>query len=203
VILFLLNRRGVLSIAPYLIVGLILWTSVLKSGVHATLAGVILGLFIPLQKSSEYNTSPLEKLEHDLHPSVAFFILPLFAFANTGISLQGLTLDSLLAPVSLGITAGLFFGKQLGVFGLSWIAVKIGIARLPADVTWIQLYGVAILCGVGFTMSLFISSLAFEQTADQFMIDDRLGILMGSLLSAGLGYIVLRMVLPEIKTNGE
>ncbi|MCI0508279.1 MAG: Na+/H+ antiporter NhaA [Gammaproteobacteria bacterium] len=202
VILFLLNRRGVLSIAPYIIVGLILWASVLKSGVHATLAGVILGLFIPLQKSSEYNTSPLEKLEHDLHPSVAFFILPLFAFANTGVSLEGVSLDSLLAPVPLGIAAGLFFGNQLGVFGLSWIAVKIGIARLPSDVKWIQLYGVAILCGIGFTMSLFISSLAFEQTADQYMVADRLGILLGSLLSASLGYTVLRLVLPGSKTSG-
>ena len=201
VILFLLNKRGVLSIAPYMIVGLILWASVLKSGVHATLAGVILGLFIPLQKSSEYNTSPLEKLEHDLHPSVAFFILPVFAFANTGISLEGITIDSFLAPVPLGIAAGLFFGNQIGVFGLSWIAVKIGIAKLPDDVKWIQLYGVAILCGIGFTMSLFISSLAFEQTPEQYIIDDRLGILVGSLLSASLGYLLLRMVLPENFAN--
>ena len=197
VILFFLNRRGVLSIAPYMIVGLVLWASVLKSGVHATLAGVILGLFIPLQKSSEYNTSPLEKLEHDLHPSVAFFILPVFAFANTGISLEGISLDSILAPVPLGIAAGLFLGNQLGVFGLSWIAVKLGLAKLPGDVKWIQLYGVAMLCGIGFTMSLFISSLAFEQTPDQYIIEDRLGILLGSLLSAGLGYMLLNMVLPR------
>jgi NhaA family Na+:H+ antiporter len=197
VILLILNRRNVLSIAPYIIVGLILWASVLKSGVHATLAGVILGLFIPLQRSSEYNTSPLEKLEHDLHPSVAFFILPMFAFANTGISLEGVSLDSLFEPVPLGIAAGLFFGNQLGVFGLSWLGVKIGLAKLPGDVKWIHLYGVSILCGIGFTMSLFISSLAFEQTADQIIIDDRLGILAGSLLSAGLGYFLLRMVLPR------
>ncbi|KPJ91333.1 MAG: sodium:proton antiporter [Gammaproteobacteria bacterium SG8_15] len=202
-VLFILNRKGVLSIAPYLIVGLILWASVLKSGVHATLAGVILGLFIPLQKSSEYNTSPLEKLEHDLHPTVAFFILPVFAFANTGVSLQGVSLDSILAPVPLGIAAGLFFGNQIGVFGLSWIAVKLGIAKLPEDVKWIQLYGVAMLCGIGFTMSLFISSLAFEQTADQYIIDDRLGILVGSLLSASLGYFLLRMVLPENAADAE
>jgi NhaA family Na+:H+ antiporter len=196
VILFLLNRRGVLSIAPYMIVGLILWASVLKSGVHATLAGVILGLFIPLQRSSEYNKSPLEKLEHDLHPSVAFFILPIFAFANTGISLEGITLDSLVEPVPLGIAAGLFLGNQIGVFGLSWLAVKVGIAKLPDDVKWIQLYGVAILCGIGFTMSLFISSLAFVQTEGQHIFYDRLGILVGSLLSATLGYLLLRMVLP-------
>ncbi|WP_455209286.1 Na+/H+ antiporter NhaA [Kaarinaea lacus] len=197
VILFLLNRRNVLSIAPYMIVGLILWASVLKSGVHATLAGVILGLFIPLQRSSEYNTSPLEKLEHDLHPSVAFFILPVFAFANTGISLEGVSIDSLLEPVPLGIAAGLFFGNQLGVFGLSWLGVKLGLAKLPGDVKWIHLYGVSILCGIGFTMSLFISSLAFEQTVDQVIIDDRLGILVGSLLSASLGYFLLRIVLPR------
>ena len=197
VILFILNKRGVLSIAPYMIVGLILWASVLKSGVHATLAGVILGLFIPLQRSSEYNTSPLEKLEHDLHPSVAFFILPIFAFANTGVSLEGVDLDSILAPVPLGIAAGLFFGNQLGVFGFSWLAVKLGIAKLPGDVKWSQLYGVALLCGIGFTMSLFISSLAFEQSADQAVIDDRLGILIGSLLSAGFGYLLLRKVLPK------
>ena len=201
VILFILNKRGVLSIAPYMIVGLILWASVLKSGVHATLAGVILGLFIPLRKSSEYNTSPLEKLEHDLHPSVAFFILPVFAFANTGISLEGVDLDSILAPVPLGIAAGLFFGNQIGVFGFCWLAVKMGIAKLPGDVKWSQLYGVAMLCGIGFTMSLFISSLAFEQTSDQYIIDDRLGILVGSLLSAGLGYLLLRMVLPEAKVG--
>ncbi|MEJ2178975.1 MAG: Na+/H+ antiporter NhaA, partial [Gammaproteobacteria bacterium] len=203
VILFIFNKRGVLSIAPYMIVGLILWASVLKSGVHATLAGVILGLFIPLQKSSEYNTSPLEKLEHDLHPSVAFFILPVFAFANTGVSLDGVSLDSLLAPVPLGIAAGLFFGNQLGVFGLAWLAVKMGIAKLPDDVKWSQLYGVAVLCGIGFTMSLFISSLAFEQTSDQYIIDDRLGILAGSLLSAGLGYLVLRIVLPRREVIGD
>lgn len=203
VVLFILNRKGVLSIAPYLIVGLILWASVLKSGVHATLAGVILGLFIPLQRSSEYNTSPLEKLEHDLHPSVAFFILPVFAFANTGVSLEGVSLDSLLAPVPLGIAAGLFLGNQIGVFGLCWLAVKIGIAKLPENVKWIQLYGVAILCGIGFTMSLFISSLAFEQTAEQHIVDDRLGILVGSLLSATVGYLLLRMVLPQKAVNAD
>ena len=150
-----------------------------------------------MQKSSEYNTSPLEKLEHDLHPSVAFFILPVFAFANTGVSLDGVNLDSLLAPVPLGIAAGLFFGNQLGVFGLAWMAVKMGIAKLPDDVKWSQLYGVAVLCGIGFTMSLFISSLAFEQTSDQYIIDDRLGILVGSLMAASLGYFILRIVLPK------
>ncbi|WP_455211118.1 Na+/H+ antiporter NhaA [Kaarinaea lacus] len=203
VILFLLNKRGVLSIAPYMIVGLVLWASVLKSGVHATLAGVILGLFIPLEKSSEYNTSPLEKLEHDLHPSVAFFILPIFAFSNTGISLDGISLDSILAPVPLGIAAGLFFGNQIGVFSLCWISVKIGLAKLPENVKWIQLYGVAVLCGIGFTMSLFISSLAFEKTEGQHVIDDRLGILSGSLLSAALGYFLLRAVLSKVSSDNK
>ncbi|MGD8569692.1 MAG: Na+/H+ antiporter NhaA [Gammaproteobacteria bacterium] len=201
VILFILNRRGVLLVAPYIIVGLVLWTAVLKSGVHATLAGVILGLFIPLEKSSEYNTSPLEKLEHDLHPTVAFLILPIFAFANTGVSLEGLTLDSMLDPVPLGIAAGLFLGNQFGVFGMCWLAVKIGLAKLPQEVKWIQLYGVAILCGIGFTMSLFISSLAFEQTGGQSVVQDRLGILTGTLLSAILGFLLLKSVLPAPAGN--
>lgn len=194
-VLFVLNRKGVLSIAPYMLVGLVLWASVLKSGVHATLAGVILAMFIPLQKSTELNTSPLEKLEHDLHPAVAFAILPIFAFANTGVSLHGLTLQSLLAPVPLGIALGLFVGNQVGVLGFSWIAVKLKLARLPGNVGWLQMYGVALLCGIGFTMSLFISSLAFEQGTQGLAVDDRLGILCGSLLSAISGYFVLRYAL--------
>ena len=192
-ILFLLNRSGVLALAPYLLVGLVLWAAVLKSGVHATLAGVLIALFIPYKAMPGEQQTQLEKLEHDLHPAVAYGILPLFAFANTGISFEGLTLQSLLHPVPLGIAAGLFFGNQLGVFGFSWIAVKLGVAKLPQGVNWLQLYGVAILCGIGFTMSLFISSLAFEQTGPDFKIDDRLGILVGSMVSAILGYLMLRL----------
>ena len=198
-VLFVLNRKGVLSIAPYMLVGFVLWAAVLKSGVHATLAGVVLAMFIPLQKSTELNTSPLEKLEHDLHPVVAFVILPIFAFANTGVSLHGLTLSSLLAPVPLGIALGLFLGNQIGVLGFSWLAVKLKLARLPENVGWVQMYGVALLCGIGFTMSLFVSSLAFEQGSQVFAVDDRLGILCGSLLSAVCGYGVLRVVLKSPK----
>lgn len=192
VVLLILNRKGVMTITPYIMVGLILWVSVLKSGVHATLAGIILALFIPLRPKRENGKSPLEDLEHDLHPVVAFVILPLFAFANIGVSLEGVTLTSLLNPVPLGIAAGLFIGKQLGVMAAAWMVIKIGWAKLPKGTRWVELYGVAILCGIGFTMSLFISSLAFEQDTASSMAEDRLGILIGSLLSALCGYIVLR-----------
>jgi NhaA family Na+:H+ antiporter len=192
VLLFALNRKGVLSLAPYLLIGLVLWAAVLKSGVHATLAGVITAFFIPFKKQEGEEKTQLETLEHDLHPAVAFGILPLFAFANTGISFDGLSWDSFLRNVPLGIIAGLFIGKQIGVFGFSWVAVKTGIAKLPQGVNWLQLWGVSLLCGIGFTMSLFISSLAFEQVSGEYMVDDRLGILTGSILSGLLGYLVLR-----------
>ena len=191
-ILFALNRYGVLSLVPYLLVGVVLWAAVLKSGVHATLAGVLTALFIPYAREEGAARTQLEKLEHDLHPAVVYGILPLFAFANTGISFDGLTADSLLHPVPLGIAAGLFLGNQLGVFGLSWLAIRAGIARLPQGASWLQLYGVAALCGIGFTMSLFISSLAFEQGGPGLDVDDRLGILIGSVVSALLGYAILR-----------
>jgi NhaA family Na+:H+ antiporter len=194
-VLWMLNRRGVVSIVPYALVGLVMWVAVLKSGVHATLAGVLVALFIPLKSSDEAGSSPLEKLEHELHPTVAFVILPLFAFMNTGVSLQGLSWDSVLAPVPLGIAAGLFLGNQFGVFGFSWLAVKLGIGRLPAGASWTQLYGVALLCGIGFTMSLFISSLAFEQGGSAVALNDRLGILAGSIVSALAGYLVLRFTI--------
>ncbi len=191
-VLFTLNRKGVLAHTPYILVGIILWAAVLKSGVHATLAGVITAMFIPFTKQDNEKLTQLEILENDIHPAVIYGILPLFAFANTGVSLDGLSLDSLLHPVPLGIAAGLFFGNQLGVFGLSWLAIKLGISKLPQDVSWLQLYGVASLCGIGFTMSLFISSLAFESVGGSLAVDDRLGILAGSLLSAVVGYLVLR-----------
>jgi NhaA family Na+:H+ antiporter len=192
IILFILNRRGVVALAPYLLIGLILWVAVLKSGVHATLAGVITALFIPFKRADGEEKTQLEILEHDIHPTVVFVILPLFAFANTGISLEGLTINSLFETVPLGIAAGLFIGNQLGVLGLSWLAIKSGISKLPKDVSWIQMYGVSLLCGIGFTMSLFISSLAFEQGGANIAVDDRLGILAGSILSGILGYTVLR-----------
>ncbi|MEJ2407381.1 MAG: Na+/H+ antiporter NhaA [Candidatus Thiodiazotropha sp.] len=191
VVLFFLNRRGVVGIAPYLLVGSVLWVAVLKSGVHATLAGVILAMFIPIRDPAT-GESPLRHLEHDLHPAVAYVILPLFAFANTGISLHGLTLDALFAPIPLGIAAGLFLGNQLGIFSVCWLAIKLGLAELPNGVSWLQLYGVSVLCGIGFTMSLFISSLAFEQVGMDLVLNDRLGILLGSALSAVSGYFILR-----------
>ncbi|CAN2049448.1 Na(+):H(+) antiporter NhaA [Candidatus Magnetomoraceae bacterium gMMP-13] len=192
IILYIMNRKGVLGIAPYLLVGVVLWAAVLKSGIHATLAGVLIAFTIPFKKLPGENKTQLEILEHDIHPSVVYGILPLFAFANAGLSFQGLTVQSLLHPVPLGIAVGLFIGNQIGVFGFSWAAIKLGIAKLPKGATWMQLYGIALLCGTGFTMSLFISSLAFEQGGPDFAINDRLGILIGSTLSAILGYAVLR-----------
>jgi NhaA family Na+:H+ antiporter len=193
--LFILKQRGTMSLVPYILVGLILWAAVLKSGVHATLAGVILAFFIPVGDLSGKGDSPLKQLEHELHPAVAYFILPIFAFANTGISFEGLGLSTLLEPVPLGIAAGLFFGNQIGVFSLSWISVKLGLAKLPKDFGWAELYGVSLLCGIGFTMSLFISSLAFEQGGSDIAVHDRLGILAGSFLSAICGYLLLRYLL--------
>ena len=193
-ILFLMNVRGITNIAPYLLVGTVLWIAVLKSGVHATLAGVILAFFIPL-KDPATGQSPLQHLEHILHPYVAFAILPVFAFANTGIDFTGLTLDSLLHPVPLGIATALILGKQAGVFGFSWIAIKLRLGKLPEGVNWLSLYGVSALCGIGFTMSLFISGLAAEEIGTGEMVDNRLGILLGSLVSALTGYLVLRFSL--------
>jgi len=194
VALLLLNRRGIVRIAPYILVGVVLWVAVLKSGVHATLAGVVLAFFIPLRDPAT-GGSPLSHLEHQLHPYVAFLILPLFAFANTGVSLAGLSPQSLLHPVPLGIAAGLLVGKQVGVFGLTWLAIRLGLGKLPEGAGWVSLYGVAALCGIGFTMSLFISSLAAEQVGTGMVVDNRLGILGGSVLSAIIGYLVLAYAL--------
>lgn len=195
--LLVLNRLRVTRIAAYVIVGLVLWLSVLKSGVHATLAGVILGFAIPLRDPKRPEHSPLRHMEHGLHPWVAFAIVPLFAFANAGVSLAGLGLGDLLEPIPLGIAAGLFLGKQLGIMLFCGLLIRAGWASLPAGATWTGFYGVALLAGVGFTMSLFISSLAFEVGGAQGPIAaDRLGILLGSCLSAILGYLVLRIGQP-------
>lgn len=191
VVLFILNRRGVLSLTPYLLVGLVMWIAVLKSGVHATLAGVLLAFFIPLRAPEESDHTLAERLEHDLHGSVAYVILPLFAFMNTGVSLAGLSINSILEPIPLGIAAGLFVGKQLGIFGACWLAIKLRLAQLPSGMGFWELYGIAILGGIGFTMSLFISSLAFQQEAQTLVTNDRLGILVGSISSAVIGYLVL------------
>lgn len=193
------NYRGVTKIAPYLVVGLIVWVCVLKSGVHATLAGVVIALFIPLNTLNDEGKSPLKKVEHGLAPWVAFGIMPIFAFANAGVSLQGLTFDDLFAGVPLGIAAGLFIGKQVGIMGFVWASVRLGIARLPDGVTWMQIYGVSLLAGIGFTMSLFIGTLAF--TDSDLAAAVRIGVLAGSLLSALAGVIVLRAALPVPTTE--
>lgn len=197
--LALMNRRNVMSISSYVLVGVIMWIAVLKSGVHATLAGVALAAFIPMRDPNNAGHSPLRELEHDLHQVVAFAVLPLFAFVNSGIDLSGVGIDTLLHPVPLGIAAGLFAGKQIGIFLLCFIAIKLGIARLPDGANWGGLYGVSILCGVGFTMSLFVGSLAFENTVldPEMVFDERLGIILGSLLSGIMGYIVLYLTLPK------
>jgi len=192
--LWILNRRGVTANAPYLLLGLVMWVSLLKSGVHATLAGIALALFIPLRDPRQPTHSPLKALEHDLHTAVAFGILPLFAFANAGIPLAGANLGYLLHPVPLGIAAGLFIGKQLGIFAACWLGVTLGLARRPEGMSWLALYGTSLLCGIGFTMSLFIGSLAFEETGVNHLFDERLGIIAGSLLSGVAGYLVLQQV---------
>jgi NhaA family Na+:H+ antiporter len=194
-LLYLLNRRAVFERTPYLLVGLVMWAALLKSGVHATLAGIVLALFIPIRRS-ESEVSPLHELEHDLHTAVAFFILPIFAFANSGIPLSGVSPAYLLHPVPLGIAAGLFVGKQFGIFIFCWLSVRAGLAKLPDGLGWLSVYGVALLCGVGFTMSLFIGSLAFEETGINLLFDERLGIITGSLVSGACGYLVLRVSLP-------
>jgi NhaA family Na+:H+ antiporter len=189
VVLAALNARGVTRLAPYLLTGIFIWVCVLKSGVHATLAGVAVALAIPLTSRAEGEPSLLEQLEESLHPWVAFAVLPLFAFANAGVSLQGLSLENLLEPIPLGIAAGLFAGKAIGVFGATWIAVMGGLAGKPDGATWLQILGIALLSGIGFTMSLFIGMLAFPDPAEAASL--RLGVLTGSLLSAVVGYLIL------------
>ncbi|MBF0659646.1 Na+/H+ antiporter NhaA [Psychrobacter sp. NG25] len=193
--LYILNRRNVTSITPYLLIGVIMWVAVLKSGIHATLAGVVLALFIPMFDRTDPEHSPLEELEHDLHNTVAFGILPLFAFANSGISLKGAGLAELFHSVPLGIAAGLFIGKQVGVMVMCWLIFKLGISTMPRGMNYKQVYGAALLCGVGFTMSLFIGGLAFA--GDTAMFDERLGIIMGSIVSGIAGYIMLKVSLKD------
>lgn len=187
--LYLLNRFGVWRMAPYILCGVVLWLAVLQSGVHATLAGVITAFFIPLKVPDE-RRSPSQRLETDLHPWVVFLILPIFGFANAGVPFDGLTFASLLEPVTLGIIVGLIAGKQIGIFGTVWLCVKSGLCEKPEGATWVQIYGMAILCGIGFTMSLFIGGLAFSSV--EMQADVRLGVLVGSFISAGLAYMILR-----------
>ncbi|WPO99007.1 Na+/H+ antiporter NhaA [Pseudomonas sp. HR96] len=187
VALIAMNRLGVVKLAPYLLVGLVLWVCVLKSGVHATLAGVTLAFCIPL-RTRQAGVSPVRYLEHALHPWVSYAILPLFAFANAGVSLAGVNLESFTHPVPLGIAVGLLLGKSVGVFGLTWLAIKLRLASLPQGANWGQVFGVAILCGIGFTMSLFVGSLAFVPGMSEYAGEDRMGILTGSILAALIGY---------------
>ena len=186
----LLNLCGVRRTGVYILVGVVLWTAVLKSGVHATLAGVIVGFFIPLKE--KYGRSPAKRLEHVLHPWVAYLILPLFAFANAGVSLQGVTMDGLTSILPLGIIAGLLVGKPLGISLFCWLALRLKLAQLPEGTSFPQIMAVGILCGIGFTMSIFIASLAFGSVDPELINWAKLGILIGSLLSAVIGYSLLR-----------
>jgi NhaA family Na+:H+ antiporter len=194
-VLAFLNMRNIASKSLYIMIGVIMWVAMLKSGVHATLAGVIMAMFIPMRLEGGSNYSPLKDMEHDLHAVVAFFVLPVFAFANAGISFSGVGTEQLFHSIPLGIALGLFIGKQAGVFGLCWIAIKLGLTDLPKGMSWGSLYGTAALCGVGFTMSLFIGSLAFEETDVNLLFDERLGIILGSLAAGIVGYLVLRISL--------
>jgi NhaA family Na+:H+ antiporter len=193
--LYWLNRRNVTRLTPYLFIGVIMWISVLQSGIHATLAGVVLALFIPMFDRTDPEHSPLEELEHDLQDTVSFGILPLFAFANAGISLKGAGLAELFHSVPLGIAAGLFIGKQIGIMFMCWLIFKLGISTMPKGMNYRQIYGAALLCGVGFTMSLFIGGLAFGGVSPLF--DERLGIIMGSIVSGVAGYIMLKVSLKD------
>jgi len=191
-VIFGLSRARVLPLWPYLLLGVALWFCVLKSGIHATLAGVILAFVMPAQSLP---SSPSVKLEHGLHKWVAFAIVPIFAFANAGVSLAGLSAATLVQPVTLGVAAGLFLGKQIGVFGVTFAAVKLGLGRLPPEISWRALYGVSLLCGIGFTISLFIGVLAFREPGLQDAA--KLGVLAGSLLSGLIGLVVLRFALRD------
>ncbi|HEY5582474.1 MAG TPA: Na+/H+ antiporter NhaA [Rhodoferax sp.] len=184
-----LNRARVMAVGPYVVVGLVIWVFVLKSGIHATLAGVITALAIPL--SDGKGGSPLERAEHSLQPWVAFLVLPVFAFANAGVSLQGVTLATLIQTVPLGIAFGLLIGKPIGVFGASWLLIRLTDAQLPDQCRWSQFFGVCVLCGVGFTMSLFIGSLAFEGAGAAYEVQVKIGVLLGSLLSGAAGVTLL------------
>jgi len=190
-----MNRLGVTRTSSYIMLGVVLWVAVLKSGVHATLAGVLIALCVPMR--DEQGGSPLRRLEHDLHTPVAFAILPIFAFANAGLSLGGITWADITHPVTVGITLGLLIGKPLGIVGFVGIAVALGLAQLPRDIGWPHILGAALACGIGFTMSLFIAGLAFEHGSGDYFSGDRLGILLGSVLSALAAFAVLHLALPK------
>ena len=197
-----LNRAGVTRLSPYLMLGVLLWVFTLKSGVHATIAGVLLALTIPLRPSAgkpDDPHSPLHRLEHGLHPWSAFLVVPIFGFANAGVSLSGISPQMLLDPVTLGVALGLWLGKQIGVFGTVWLTVRMGFAQRPAQAGWMQIYGISLLCGIGFTMSLFIGLLAFAGMP-ALEAETKIGVLIGSLASMALGALVL-LLAPARRAN--
>ena len=199
-ILFVFNRMNIMKLTPYLIVGAFLWLFVLKSGIHATIAGVVLAFMIPIHTTDEQTVSPLKYLEHLIHPYVAFGILPVFAFANAGVSLAGFGFESLFSKVTLGVILGLFFGKQIGVMLMTYLSVKFKICQFPDNSSWLQFYGIALLTGIGFTMSLFVGNLAFVGPDIGYIINDvRIGVIFGSLLSAIFGSFVIYLSL--VKKN--
>ena len=193
-IMYAINKGGIRSIPIYVILAVILWYCVLLSGVHATIAGVLAALTIPIDRTPgapDSKTSLLHKMEHAIHPWSSYLIIPIFGFANAGVSLEGMGMEQIFAPLPLGIALGLFLGKQIGIFGSVWLAIKTGFAEKPGGASWMQIYGVSMLCGVGFTMSLFIGALAFPGNA--LLIDEaKIGVLLGSILSAIAGFLVLR-----------
>jgi len=200
IVAVIMNKTGVTRTSSYILLGVVLWIAVLKSGVHATLAGVLIAFCIPMR--DKQGNSPLCELENDLHGPVAFAILPAFAFANAGLSLAGMSIEDLFHPVTLGIVSGLFIGKSLGILGFVGLAVGLRFVQLPKNVNWIQLLGVAFACGIGFTMSLFIAGLAFEHGSDDYYSGDRLGILLGSILSALVAFVLLHFSLPKsVRSN--
>jgi len=190
-----MNRMGVARVSAYILLGLVLWIAVLKSGVHATLAGVLIAFCVPMRDRD--GNSPLRSLEHDLHGPVAFVILPIFAFANAGLSLGGMSPQDIVHPVTLGVMLGLLIGKPTGILLFVAIAVLLRWVSLPSSITWKQVAGVAFACGIGFTMSLFIAGLAFQHGGGDYFSGDRLGILLGSILSAAMGYLILQFSLPR------
>jgi len=196
-LLHYLNKRRVQYKFPFILLFILMWVAMLKSGIHATLTGVIVAMFIPLRCSKGTDYSMLKSMEDDLHETVAYIVLPVFAFANAGLNLSGIGAEEVFHEVPMGIALGLFLGKQLGIFALCWLAIRLGITKLPDDMSYGSLYGTAALCGVGFTMSLFIGSLAFEATGVDRVFDERLGIIIGSVASGILGYLVLRVCYPK------
>ncbi|MBQ74994.1 MAG: Na+/H+ antiporter NhaA [Gammaproteobacteria bacterium] len=199
--LILLQRLKAESMSVFVFIGIVMWVATVKSGVHATLAGVVLAVFIPIKSKTDLNYSPLKSLEQDLHAVVAYFVLPIFAFANAGVNLTNVNLEQALHNVPVGIALGLFVGKQAGVFGTCWLAIRLRLTRLPSGMSWATLYGTSALCGIGFTMSLFIGSLAFEQTGVDLLFNDRLGIIVGSLAAGLVGFTVLTFSLPKSESK--